>query len=313
MAVVLRSRAVNNTLQLAARISFTMHKEESLSLVKNPDFISGVYNYCDRWCERCPLTARCFLYATEEADGDLSDPEVHDINNERFWQKLRSIFESTAEMLREWAEEAGVDLNSIDLSQAREEAEQDRQRVDQDELSQAAREYAVAVEDWFKTEMDARMDVYDDRSASAEEEYDLRVSDAIEVIRWYQFFVAAKVHRALSGMDQIDEAAFDDEEILSFDFSSGPDNDDDEIDYDEIVARSSLIDSNGSAKIALVAIDRSIAAWGALQISQTDKSQTIKPLLLHLERLRQSLETRFPRARDFIRPGFDENLSEFVS
>jgi hypothetical protein len=89
-----------------------MHKEELLALAKNPDFISGVYNYCDRWCERCPLTSRCLLYATEQADGDLSDPEVHDINNEKFWKKLRSIFESTAEMLREWAEEAGVDLES---------------------------------------------------------------------------------------------------------------------------------------------------------------------------------------------------------
>jgi ElaB/YqjD/DUF883 family membrane-anchored ribosome-binding protein len=290
-----------------------MRKEELLTLVENPDFISGIYNYCDRWCERCPLTARCLLYATEEADADLSDPEVHDINNEKFWKKLRSIFESTAEMLREWAEEAGVDLDSVDVARAAKESEQERQRVGQDELAQAAREYAVAVEDWFKTEMDARMDVYDDRTASAEEESDLCVSDTIEVIRWYQFFVAAKVHRALSGIDQIDEEAFDDEEILSFDFSSDPDHDEEEIDYDAIVAKSSLIDSNGSAKIALVAIDRSIGAWRALQISRSDKSQTIMPLLLQLERLRRSLETRFPRARDFVRPGFDENLSEFVS
>ena len=34
-------------------------------LAGDPQFISGVYNYCDRWCERCPLTSRCFVYATE--------------------------------------------------------------------------------------------------------------------------------------------------------------------------------------------------------------------------------------------------------
>ncbi|HXI23330.1 MAG TPA: hypothetical protein VNG71_05595 [Pyrinomonadaceae bacterium] len=287
-----------------------MHKEELLALAKNPDFISGIYNYCDRWCERCPLTARCFLYATEEADADLSDPEVHDINNEKFWKKLRSIFESTAEMLREWAEEAGVDLDSS-LAQAMEKNEQERQRVEQDELAQVAHDYALAVEDWFKTEMKARVAVYDERQVFAQDESDLGVSDAVEVIRWYQFFVAVKVHRALSGIDGIDEEAFDDEEILSFDFSS--DDDADELDHEAILARSSLIDSNGSAKIALVAIDRSIGAWRALQISRPDKSQTIKPLLLQLERLRRSLETRFPRARDFVRPGFDEHLSEFVS
>lgn len=288
-----------------------MDKEELLALARNPDFISGIYNYCDRWCERCPLTARCFLYATEQADEDLSDPEVHDINNRKFWEKLQSIFESTAELLREWAAEAGVDLESVDIAQARNEAEQERQRVGQDEIAQAARDYAVAVEDWFKTEMNPRMDLHDDRTTSAPDESDLRISDSIEVIRWYQFFVAAKVHRALSGIEGIDEEAFADEEILSFDFTA--DDDADELDDEEIVARSSLIDSNGSAKIALVAIDRSIWAWQAMQISVSEQSETIKPLLLQLERLRRSLEARFPRARDFIRPGFDENLSEFVS
>lgn len=288
-----------------------MHKEELLALAENPDFISGVYNYCDRWCERCPLAARCFLYATEQADGDLSDPEVHDINNEKFWKQLQNIFESTAEMLREWAAEAGVDLDSVDIAQTVAESENERQRVGQDELAQAAREYAVAVEDWFKTGMEARMDVYDDQTTSAQDESDLPVSDAIEVIRWYQFFVAAKVHRALSGIDGIDEEAFDDEEVLSFDFTS--DDDTDELDDEAIIAKSSLIDSNGSAKIALIAIDRSIGAWRVMQISGSEQSETIKPILLQLERLRRNLEARFPRARDFIRPGFDENLSEFVS
>lgn len=26
-------------------------------------FISGIYNYCDRWCERCPLGHRCMIAA----------------------------------------------------------------------------------------------------------------------------------------------------------------------------------------------------------------------------------------------------------
>ena len=186
-------------------------------------------------------------------------------------------------------------------------------RIGQDKLAQAAHEYAAAVEDWFKAELNLRMDVYDDQKLSDQDESDLQISDTVEVIRWYQFFVAVKVHRALSGIDGIDEETFDDEEILSFDFSANPENDADELDYDAIVARSSLIDSNGSAKRALVAIDRSIAAWRVLQISRSNKSQTIMPMLLQLERLRRSLETRFPRARDFVRPGFDETLSEFVS
>ncbi len=30
------------------------------------NFIPGIYNYCDRWCERCPFTDRCMNYAMEK-------------------------------------------------------------------------------------------------------------------------------------------------------------------------------------------------------------------------------------------------------
>ena len=29
-------------------------------LTRDPRSISGIYNYCDRWCERCPMTSRCW-------------------------------------------------------------------------------------------------------------------------------------------------------------------------------------------------------------------------------------------------------------
>jgi hypothetical protein len=32
-----------------------MKKEEIKKLAENKDLIPGVYNYCDRWCERCAL------------------------------------------------------------------------------------------------------------------------------------------------------------------------------------------------------------------------------------------------------------------
>jgi hypothetical protein len=45
-------------------------------------FIVGIFNYCDRWCERCPLTGRCRLFATlaeidfEEGNGPLTEPRM---------------------------------------------------------------------------------------------------------------------------------------------------------------------------------------------------------------------------------------------
>jgi len=292
-----------------------MNKDELIELASNPDFISGIYNYCDRWCERCSFSSRCFLYATEQADPDFDDPEVRDITNEKFWNKLRSIYQSTAEMISEWAAEAGVDLESIDSGKDMAECRREIDEIEQMELSQAASKYATSVEHWFRAELATENTVHDDTTGKSQsDEIDLTVSDAVDVIRWYQFFIAVKLMRALSGGDRVGDEDLDDaDEFLSFDFTSPTEEDDEDVDYDAVIARASRVDSNGSAKIALVTIDRSIAAWSALQISLPEKADTIKPLLIGLDRLRRSTEERFPRARDFIRPGFDESISKFVS
>jgi hypothetical protein len=72
-------------------------------------------------------------------------------------------------------------------------------------------------------------------------------------------------------------------------------------------------DSDGSAKIALIAIDRSLSAWRVMRSSVSEKAESIRPMLVELERLRCDVEQIFPHARDFIRPVFDEVISDFVS
>lgn len=51
-----------------------MDKEQMKKLAENPKFISGIYNYCDRWCERCPFTSRCMNFALDEEQ--FGDSEV---------------------------------------------------------------------------------------------------------------------------------------------------------------------------------------------------------------------------------------------
>ena len=64
-------------------------------------------------------------------------------------------------------------------------------------------------------------------------------------------------------------------------------------------------DANGTAKIALIAIDRSLAAWSILYAEYTAQEDKTLSILLHLDRLRRSIEVVFPSALAFIRPGFD--------
>jgi hypothetical protein len=239
-----------------------MRRRTLTELANNPDLISGIYNYCDRWCERCPLTSRCLVYATEQEDNDSL--ESRDNCNEAFWRKLGSIFQETRELIVVWAQEAGVDLNGTsDEDDTRNKKK--RQLVDNHPLTKAGKKYANAASDWFR-EFDQMAETRD-------------LEDAREVIQWYQYQIAVKTMRALSGRK---EELEEDPEIMDF-----------------------PKDSDGSAKVALIGIDRSMAAWRMMQLSLPDRVESIVPLILQLEALRRRLEHSFPAARDFIRPGFD--------
>ena len=283
-----------------------MNRHELIELAENPDFISGIYNYCDRWCERCPFTSRCMVYATESAESISDDPESHDLNNAKFWQKLEGIFRETHALILEWAEEMGVDLESAEAEAAIAERAQQREEAKEHPLSVSARHYAETVQQWFKDEFAVEENVHDDISGEATSaEEDINVSDAVEVIRWYQFFIAAKTYRALMGLEDTGDEDVSDIDIDPFS--------DDDVDDEDVLLRAACHDSDGSAKIALIAIDRSSSAWRVMQNALPEKTESIVPILIELEKLRRGIEQIFPRARDFVRPGFDEVGSEFVS
>jgi hypothetical protein len=285
----------------------TMNEDEPSELAGERDFISGIYNYCDRWCEKCRFTSRCRVYATEAADGDLDDPEVHDINNEKFWRKLESIFQEAHEKIAAWAEETGVDLESTESQAAVAEHEQREREADEHQLSQLARQYAATVQEWFAEEFVTEQNA-PDTMVDADGVPEIDVARAAEVLRWYQFFVAAKVIRALMGRTRGDRTPVETGEDDPF-AGAVDDNEDDfdaASDYEQE-------DGNGSAKIALIAIDRSMAAWHAMDMCLPGKSDSIAPILAELERLRWLLEEEFPDARGFIRPGFDETDTELVN
>ena len=241
-----------------------MRRRSLTELANNPDLISGIYNYCDRWCERCPLTSRCLVYATEQEDE--YSPENRDIHNEAFWKTLASIFQETRDMIDEWAREAGVDLTEP-TPEDEVRAQRKRQLVDNHPLAKLGKSYANATSDWFR-----QLD--EPTGADAE--------DAREVIQWYQYQIAVKTMRALSGRRE--ELEEEDSELPK--------------------------DSDGSVKVALIGIDRSIAAWRLMQLSLPDCADSIVPLILQLERLRHCLEKSFPAARKFVRPGFDEIVGQ---
>jgi hypothetical protein len=260
-----------------------MDREKLKKLAEDKNLISGIYNYCDRWCERCPFTSRCMNFAMSE--DEFSDPETQDIRNEAFWQKFAETLHATLEFVRETAEEHGIDLDAVDVEEDAEKRRTESELAKSHEVCRLAQAYGTMVDDWIK---DAR-DLFEDPEeasppdaalhrpqAGPEEDRD-SLQDAFEVVRWYQHFIYVKLMRAVRGELE------DRDEML-----------------DEFPK-----DSDGSAKVALIAIDRSIAAWGEIRNYFPFGSQDIVKMLVHLEALRNKVEKAFPDARAFIRPGFD--------
>ena len=195
------------------RLVIAMNKADLDKLAGNPNFISEIYNYCDRWCERCQFTSRCFLYATEEVDPDLADPEVRDITNEKFWTKLQTIFADTTRLMADLAAEEGVDFGGTEDIARLPENDREWDEAEYDDLSLACKSYALKAFGWLKREYDAEQIVANTHDSTLNED-EVTIDNALEVIRWYQFFIATKTTRALSGTKNLDTTE-DEADILS--------------------------------------------------------------------------------------------------
>lgn len=261
-----------------------MDKERLKKLADDPKFISGIYNYCDRWCERCQFASRCLDFViSEEIYGS---PKDHDLNNAIFWKNINKMFQITRELLNEMAERDGIDINAIDNDELTQRRKLREEAIENSECALEAKAYIGMVNDWFKSanelfkkraeelELKASLELPNENPI---EEANL-IKDALEIIRWYQHQIYVKVVGAIHG--QADEV----EELLE-DFPK---------------------DSDGSAKIALIGIDRSISAWSILYSEFPEHENEILNVLLRLDQLRKRIEAAFPSARAFVRPGFDE-------
>jgi hypothetical protein len=246
-----------------------MKKDRLKKLAREKRFIAGIYNYCDRWCERCPQTSHCLNFAMSEEEFDA--PEARDIRNEAFWKKMSEVFQDTMDLLKEAAEERGIDLDALDTAQTEEGSRLEDEMAENHALCRAANTYSNMVEDWFKSTPSLfSVDPVPDRK-------EMGLEEALEVIRRYQHFIYVKLMRAVRG-------AWEEREE----------------DLDEYAR-----DSDGSAKIALIGMDRSIGAWGIVRARSPFSGDKILHLIAHLDHLREEAEKSFPEARGFIRPGFD--------
>ncbi|MFC1763112.1 hypothetical protein ACFL6U_13650 [Planctomycetota bacterium] len=260
-----------------------MDADKLKEITDNPDFVSGIHDYCDRWCERCPYTMRCSVYAIEQEE--LCADEGAEDEQQVTLDKLQSMLRLSMAMVREQAEEAGIDLEAV-TEEDKAAVRAPRQEAKEHPCVKQAVAYREAVGLWLKRvqpalkekgqamETEARLEL---PGQDVETEFS-ELKDAFAIIQWYYLFIGVKLVRAASQI---------------------PTEDPDQIEHQQT-------DQCGTAKVALVAMDRSLAAWTQLRNHLPDEGDNILDFLVQLERLRKATEAWLPEARAFVRPGLDE-------
>ena len=255
---------------------------------RNPRFIPGIYNYCDRWCERCEFSHRCAQFAMRSHDRP-DDPRTRDSENRKFWEALGSstLIGKPPLKKKRAAKKHTARAASIEAATAHEKRLDRRARTLGQRETNAALTYSHMVDEWFNNELrlplqhvrnlERRVEKGLTTVASAKGEL-VRLNDCVEIIRWYQAFIYVKISRA----------------FLSF------------VEEEDDRSLAAARDSTGSAKVALIAIDRSLAAWVAMREMFPEETDSMLEILLHLDRLRRSVKRKFPKAKSFKRPGFDD-------
>jgi len=144
-------------------------------------------------------------------------------------------------------------------------------------LSLAADEYAFSVEHWFQRR-GAALQARIERARASDKAYSEHlqpedVKKAVEIIHYHQF----SANTALAGMLRIEDM----ERLMSE-------------------------QNNEHMKTILIGLDRSLLAWGKVQLFWPEQAEEMMHLASRAAELRLMLELTFPDARDFIRPGIDD-------
>ncbi len=243
------------------------------------DFIPGIYNYCDRWCERCPLSNKCRNFQAQPAKGEHSQ----DFEAEHFLDSLQESVQDAVQMLEQAAEERGLDWEEIQDAAENFEEKEPEYTPTQLNLINRSKQYYKLASLWLNSnehlisQKEEEIQRKDELGINVDQEVD-ELNDALNSIYHYLYFIHTKVGRAVEGLH--DEWMLEEYPIQN--------------------------DANGTAKITLIAIEKSIAAWEIIRQQMPDAEDDVLDILVLLSRLKGGMKKEFPQAERFVRPGFDE-------
>ena len=254
---------------------------------RKKDFIPGIFNYCDRWCERCEHTARCRLAA------DLAKAERRrrrkgkasaDESMEAAMEDVGRSMEVVLRALHKRARKEGWDLEAADTAAIEAHEDDLRRRCEGHPLSEEAhrwcKEGMKLVEDLQPLlraegeDLQKRCEFMDVQDEAKRLE---ALAAAMEVIAFDSTLVMAKMRRAMDGLlESADEKDF--------------------------MYEIALEDANGSAAVILRCLKRDRPALVRIYEHDERLEEQALGLLARLDRMEKGLAEALPGAMTFVWP-----------
>lgn len=256
--------------------------------------IPGIFNYCDRWCERCDYRDRCRLFQSETErnirhilnDEDPHDPEI-------VAGDIKESLEDALEMLKAQMEIEGI--TEEDFEDIEEIADEDSQYIFDDfddergevtesgKIVRTSHPLALLADAFYK----AVIDYYEKiKSALAQNPDDIEPDDdplyeELKILMWYSPQISVKIRLCAGSKAKLEN----------------------EKDEDDIEFETEMMNIN--SRIAFTGMEKCLTSLQKIYNIETHHQDDVLSLLASIKKMKDGFEEEFPAVHTFKRPYFD--------
>ncbi|BDQ03617.1 hypothetical protein [Ignavibacterium sp.] len=241
------------------------------------NFIPGIYNYCDRWCEKCNYTDRCRLFQSDAEkniqhildDKNPNDPEV-------VMKDVEENLNLAMQMLMEKLEEMNIDPEDIKSGELPPEPDFNSYQINN------------LAEDFTKSmnEMEEIFDYYNPQINEAVITGNLtnelkEIQESLSVLGWYSPQVFVKTKRLIHAHE---------------DYLAEKDEDFKEANEEELYV---------TGKLLYIAVTNCLSALNNLHEHCPEFNNQILNQIILLTKIKDELLKMYPEIPQYKRPYFD--------
>lgn len=260
--------------------------------------ISGIYNYCDRWCEKCTYTNRCLLFKQEAEreikhilrDENKNDPDI-------LAKDLKDDLQEAFEHINKFMHEEDEQYEEFEMDDFEDDDDEDHEdgfegeffneEISDDERPSTFLKNAdnplVSLSEMLFKDFYKYYDLLKSRFPDELEEKNSQspLQQNLDVLGWYTPQLHVKIRMSYWNKHKLSKAK--DPEIAEID--------------EEML--------NVSSRIAFIGIENCIAALNFLYLQKPELQSETQSILNTVLQIRKIFVEEFPDAQTYKRPYFD--------